>query len=115
MNATSTLLIPSDRNVFRPTFPTRSPAHVGLGFPHRGRNRAAPPAARISGIVIFDRGRSVSRFGRMERPTRPEMPACAPVGSDPLSTVKGDPDWNENVVASDHPPSSLPARPDVSA
>lgn len=36
------------------------------------------------------------------------MPASAPVGSDPLSTVNGAPLWNVKTALACQPPSTLP-------
>src|SRR6266511_469439 len=72
----STRLRPSDRRIFRPAFPTRCP---GEG----ARKRFAPPAAKISLIVMPDRSKFVFRFGRIGFPD--------PVGSEPSVTAKGAP------------------------
>ena len=57
---------------------------VVIGVPHM---------ALISGIVSDDRSTVEARFGRIESPTKPEIPLNAPAGSDPLSTVNGAPLW----------------------
>ena len=72
--------------------------------------QAAPPAARISSTVMFDRSRSVLRFGRIALPTRPSMPASAPVGSEPFSTVNGAPLWSVKNELICQPPSDLARR-----
>src|SRR6188474_1082550 len=68
----STRLRPSDRRIFRPAFPTRCPEESP-------RKRFAPPAAKISLIVMLDRSRFVFRFGRIGFP---EL-----LGSEPSETV----------------------------
>src|SRR5436305_9108843 len=72
----STRLRPSDRRIFRPAFPTRCPGEST-------RKRLAPPAAKISLIVMLDRSKFVFRFGRIGFPD--------PVGSEPSVKVKGAP------------------------
>src|SRR5215204_2490845 len=69
----STKLRPSDRRIFRPAFPIRCAVDGS-------RKRFAPPAAKISLIVMLDRSKFVFRFGRMGFPDT--------VGSEPVVTVK---------------------------
>src|SRR5262245_22448568 len=58
----SRFVTPSARRELRGTLPTRSPEHVGLGFPHSALKSDAPPAARSSSTDIFDVSRVVFRF-----------------------------------------------------
>src|SRR5262245_40176587 len=100
----STFSMPSARSELRGTLPTRSPAQVGLGFPHNARKSDAPPAARSSSIVMLDRSRFEFKLGRMAFPTSPSIPARAPVGSEPFSTVNGAPLWKVKNALSCQPP-----------
>src|ERR1700737_3002474 len=72
----STRLRPSDRRIFRPASPTRCPGESP-------RKRFAPPAAKISLIVMLDRAKFVFRLGRIGFPD--------PAGSEPSVTVNGAP------------------------
>ena len=47
----------------------------------------------------------------MALPTRPSMPASAPVGSEPLSTVNGAPLWSVKNELTCQPPSIFPSTP----
>ncbi len=88
-----------------------TPGQAALGMPHRRRKSVAPPAARISSTVILDRSLSVFRFGLMALPTRPSIPASAPVGSEPFKGVNGAPLCAVKKEPNCQPPSSFAAKP----
>ena len=90
------LLIPSERRMFRPAFPTRCAAVIGP-------EQRTSTSATTSSTLIDERSSVVFRFGRMALPTSDEMLASA-AGSEPLSGVKGDPLCSENCELTCQPP-----------
>src|SRR5678815_596505 len=93
------LLIPSERRMFRPAFPTRCAAVIG-------RNNERPPACSICSTLIDDKSSVVFRFGLMAFPTKAEILASVAAGSEPFRGVKGEPLCSENCELNCQPPST---------